>query len=65
MMNAEQSSCPIIPGVCIGQNSIGIRPKEDWPRTPGGALAMFTPLAVDRLLNETVEAKEPRISTLK
>lgn len=33
------------------------RPKEEWPRTPDGALAMFTrPLDMDRLLNETLEA---------
>ena len=36
------------------------RPKEEWPHTPGGALAMFTrALDMDRLLNETLEAGNP------
>ena len=32
------------------------RPKEEWPRTSDGTLAMFTrPLDMDGLLNETSE----------
>ena len=36
------------------------RPKEKWPRTPNGELAMFThPLDLDALLKEVPDASTP------